>query len=113
MKRSEVFPSAFLKAQDIPSTGVVVTIKSGEMETLGQGKDAEEKFVLSFNETTKKLVVNSTNWKTIEKLHGEDSDTWVGKPITLVAREVDFQGETTVAIRVSLLAGSPASQPAA
>lgn len=112
MKLSEAFPSNFLKHTDIPSAGVTVVIAKAEMEEIGQGKDAENKLILSFQDTAKKLVTNVTNAKNIAKVIGsDDTDNWIGKPITLVVREVDFQGETTLAIRVSLL-GATAAVPA-
>ncbi len=58
------------------------------------------------------MVCNKTNANTITKLYGDDTDAWIGKPITLCAREVEFQGEMVLAIRVSLKA-PPIGQPAA
>ena len=113
MKTADIYPSTFLKHSDIPAAGVTVTIAKAEMSLLGQGEDQENKLVLSFNDTKKQLAVNKTNLKTITKLWGDDTDLWIGKPITLVTREVDFAGEATLAIRVSLLGAQPAAAPSA
>jgi hypothetical protein len=46
------------------------------------------------------MVLNKTNASTIAKLHGEETDLWTGKRITLCTREVEFQGTMTSALRV-------------
>ena len=115
---SEAFPSNFLKADDIAGREPVVTIKEAALEKLGSGADAEEKLVLSFVESPKKMVVNKTNFDNICKATGqEDSDDWGGHKITITTREVDFQGKTVLALRVSILppktaAKAPAKAPA-
>jgi hypothetical protein len=101
-KLSEVFPSKYLKADDIPEEGLVLTISGVEMEELGQGRDKETKPVLSFKEEEKGMVCNKTNCNTIHKLSGsDDTDDWVGHKIRLITLEVDFQGTMTNSIRVS------------
>jgi hypothetical protein len=104
MKIGEAFPSNFLKADDLGGKDVTVTIESCEMESIGQGHDKQDKLVLSFVGKGKKMVTNKTNAKTIAKLHGDDTDDWPGKRIILSPREVEFQGDMVMAIRVSLKA---------
>ena len=104
MRFDDVYPSNYLKASDCEDGDLVLTIEAVRTETLGQGKDAELKPVASFHETEKTFVVNKTNWKTIEKLYGPDSDDWVGKKIALFATEVPFGQEMVMAIRVRLKA---------
>lgn len=101
-KLSEVFKSEYLKADDIPEEGMVLTISDVEIKELGQGKDKEVKPVISFKEIEKGMVCNKTNCNTIHKLTGsDDTDDWVGHNIRLITLEVDFQGTMTNAIRVS------------
>lgn len=102
MKLSQAFPSNFLKAEDLGGKSVTLTIQSVEMEEMGQGRDKENKLVIQFAKTDKKLICNKTNAKTIEKLYGDDTDAWVGQRITISPREVEFQGNMVWAIRVSL-----------
>lgn len=104
MKLGDAFPSKWLAASDIPDEGLVVTIHSYEMQDVGQGDRKENKPVLFFKEKdVKALVLNKTNAKVIEKILGSDDlDDWIGHKITLVPREVEFQGETVWAIRVQL-----------
>lgn len=101
-KLGDVFKSDYLKADDIPEEGMVLTISEVEIKELGQGKDKEVKPVVSFKEVEKGLVCNKTNCNTIHKLTGsDDTDDWVGHKIKLITLEVDFQGTMTNAIRVS------------
>jgi hypothetical protein len=101
MKLTDAFPSNYLKAGDLDEDQTY-TIAGVTIETLGQGKNAEQKPVLSFKETDKTFVLNKTNGKTISSLYGDEMDDWTGKKITLFATEVEFQGEQTLAIRVRL-----------
>ena len=112
MNINEAFPSKYLKADvDIlPDVPVHLTITGVEIENVGSASKQETKPVLSFKETKKGLVLNKTNATTISKLYGPDTDAWTGKRITLLWKEVEFQGEMTPGIRVSLRA--PAAAPA-
>jgi hypothetical protein len=115
MKLSEVFPSNYLKADDLKGNAAVVTIASAEIEELGKGNQKDKKLVLGFRGKEKKLVCNVTNANTIAKLYGDDTEGWIGQRITLLPREVEFQGEMVLAIRVSLqkpAGAAPAKAPA-
>lgn len=102
MKLSEAFPSNFLKADDLQGKSVTVTISDVQLEDIGKGHEMQSKVVLSFKGKEKKFVCNKTNAKTIAKLHGDDTDDWIGKSIIIEPREVEFQGDMVWAIRVSL-----------
>lgn len=101
-KLSEIFSSDYLKADEIPEEGMVLTISDVEVKELGQGKDKQVKPVLSFNETEKQLVCNKTNCNTLVKLtNSDDTDDWAGHKIKLMAMEVQFKDELVNAIRIS------------
>jgi len=112
MKVSQAFPSNFLKADDLNGQAVTVTIASVELEEIGQGRDKEEKLVVKFQGKSKGMICNKTNANTIAKLHGDDTDAWVGQRITIVPREVEFQGEMVLALRVSLQKPAQMNSPA-
>ena len=102
MKLSDAFPSRFLKADDLNGKNVIVTIEGATIEEIGQGQNKEQKLIVAFVGKEKALVCNKTNANTIAKLWGDDTDMWIGKKVTLMAREVEFQGEMVLSIRVSL-----------
>lgn len=101
MRVSDMYPARFMKADDFEEDEVrIVTIKSVEMEELGQGKDKQSKPVIFFRDHEKQLVLNKTNASIIAKFYGDDSDDWFGKKIALHAIEVESFGDIVRAIRV-------------
>jgi hypothetical protein len=112
MKLSDAFPSKYLTAEDIEDGDRTLTITSARAEVLGEGPKASNKIILAFREEKKELVCNKTNANTIAKIHGDDTDDWIGKPITLYATEVEFGGEVTLGIRVRLRAPAAAAKSA-
>ena len=117
MQLSEAYPSNYLKASDLQGRDVVATIESVTLEEIGQGADKEKKLIIGFKGKEKKLVCNKTNAGTIGQLYGDETDDWIGKQVILTARDVEYQGKTTLAIRVSLkkpaqASGKPAAAPA-
>lgn len=115
-KVSEMNPSKWLKAEDCvdadgDAADLLVTIAGVEQEEVGQGAQMDKKWVLYFKEEKKGLVLNKTNTKAIAKIHGDDTDDWLGKRIALYQTEVEFQGETMLGIRVRLKAPSTKKSP--
>ncbi len=112
MNINQAYPSRYIAAEDLQGRSVTVTIQSVSLEELGQGHDKDTKLVLTFAGKAKALVCNKTNAKTIEKLYGPETDHWVGKPIIIAPREVEFQGNMVWAIRVSLQKPASSQPPA-
>jgi hypothetical protein len=81
----------------------MLTIKTAEVKKLGQGEEARNKVVLSFNETSKQLALNSTNSKIIAEKHGDDTDLWTGKQISLIVVKKTFAGKLVDGIQVVTL----------
>jgi hypothetical protein len=99
MIRNEVYPSRWLNAVDLSPDGEQVTIRKVTMEEIGEKR--ERKPICAFDEIDKELVVNVTNWTSIEELTGEDdSDNWPGHVVKLVRVRVPFGGKNVEAIRV-------------
>lgn len=110
-----MFPTKYLKAADLKGKDVVVTIRHVvAKEEMESAKGKENRPMLYFEETKaasqrdktdeKRLVLNSTNGKTIAGLFGKETDNWIGKRITLTTAMVDAWGEMKEAIRVSPIA---------
>ncbi len=92
MKYGDFFPSAYLKAEDVPDgKRYTLTIKEVVPEELVKGE--KPKPVASFTKTDKRLVINKTNWHIIEALYGEDSDDWTGKRITIYSGRTSMAGK--------------------
>jgi hypothetical protein len=105
MKKSEVFPSKYLAQADIPSP-VVVTIKLVQMETLGQGKDQEDKPIIHFQGSWKPMVLNAGNWDCLEHAYGDESDLWAGRVCEIyVDPNVSFGGKRTGGLRLRIPSG--------
>jgi hypothetical protein len=99
MPFSDHLQSKYLKAADLPAPRLRVTISEFETHEVGQPK--ESKLVCFFEEFDKPLILNKTNTKTLLKLFGDDEQAACGKPVDLVVRDVDYNGETHPAIRIT------------
>ena len=99
--------SEWLWAEDLQGKDVTLTISRVGVETLQNVDGKEDKTVLDFaemdkrpKENRKRLGLNKTNIKTIEKLHGKHLDGWIGKQITLYPTRAQAFGEMVDCIRV-------------
>lgn len=104
MKLTEMFPSKYLKADDLDSDTpvIIANIKFERMQS-EDGKE-EDKPVLYFLRVEKGLVLNKTNATIISEQHGDDTDNWNGKKITLTKERVTAFGKSQWAIRVKAIA---------
>jgi hypothetical protein len=101
MRRSEVFPSKWLRNEDLNGKPLVVTVQSAEMQELKSpdGKTAK-KMVLSFKETDKSFVLNLTNWDSVAEILGDDSDNWQSGKIELFPARTQMGGKVVACVRV-------------
>jgi hypothetical protein len=97
MKISKMFPSKYLKADDIDGD-TPITMSRLQEEEMGETK--ELKPVLYFKELEKGLVLNKRNAEAISKVYGDESDLWMGKPGILFVMPVPFQGRTVDSIHI-------------
>ncbi len=101
MKMSLMFPSDFVKADDLNGKDVTKTIKAVTMDELTMaGGRKETRPVVRFSDAEKKLVLNKTNAITISKMYGKETDDWVGKQVTMYPTETQFGSETVDCIRI-------------
>lgn len=105
MKLTDVFPSKYIKVEDLQGRDVTLTIRDCKIDQL----DNEQKLILHFMGKDKAMVCNKTNAERIALVHGGDTDGWLGKQI-IIGPEMtnNLQGKAIMAIRVK---GIP--QPAA
>jgi hypothetical protein len=105
-----LFPSKWLKSSDLGSTARIATISKIDFELVGNEK--EKKAVVSFQNTTKRLILNRTNAQTLAYLYGPTVLAWIGKKIILYSAEVLFRGMPTQAIRIKEeIPGTPKVEP--
>jgi hypothetical protein len=113
MKIGSAFPSKHLKQEDLGGQRVTVVMDRVEIETVGQGDEAEEKPVLYFKGKEKGLALNRTNASIISNIVGtEETNDWLGKRIVLyVDPNVFYAGKRTGGIRVAEPGTVTAPQP--
>jgi hypothetical protein len=112
MKKSDVFPSKYLKAENLATGGgkyttMVLTIAG--IDTSEPFDDGKTQRMLHFEEDGRTLGLNATNWDAIASITGKDDDEdWVGSVIELfVDPRVRFGNKTVPAIRVREVADGP------
>lgn len=113
-KTSEMRESKFLKQTDV-GAGALMTVDGCERHNVAkEGAEPELKWCLTFAESDKPLVLNSTNIQLCERVFGsDDTDTWTGKKIVLYTDpNVSFGGKITGGIRVRAPKGKALTVPA-
>jgi len=101
-KTSEMRESKFLKKEDV-GAGALMTVESCKQHDVAkEGAPPEFKWCLSFSESDKPLVLNSTNIQMCERIFAsDDTDDWVGKKIVLYTDpNVSYAGKIVGGIRV-------------
>jgi hypothetical protein len=85
---------------------LVATISHVEMQLVGQGPDQKEKPVLHL-EGEKPIVLNRTNFETIEDAFG-DTEEWSGHKVKVYCAPTRFQGKAVDGIKVAPIVAKPA-----
>ena len=92
------FLGSYLGKEDIDGERVVTIIDVSAEEMPGGGR---RKLVAQFAEFEKRLIVNSTNIKTLSKLYRSTNTAHWWGPITLyVDEDVEYAGRTVGGLRV-------------
>ena len=102
MKLEEMFPSKYIKGQDLQGRPVNVTITRIQPEKMRPNPQSPElqKFVLHTAEGKKGVVLSKTLASQIaEILESDESDDWIGKKVTLFPVPIVVAGVQRVAIR--------------
>jgi hypothetical protein len=109
MRADQAFPSKYLKSSDVKERPHIAVISHIEQEKVGKGQEAEEKYVLHFEDEdrNKPMVLNRTNWETLEDAFG-DSDNWPGHKIKIRTARTQFQGKSVDGIRLEVIVPKPA-----
>jgi hypothetical protein len=118
IRASDYDQTRFWRAPDL-SAEKKFKIKKATVETIGQGRDREDKLVVWFTNSDKGLVLNKTNNRVIRGAFGDDTDGWNGKVIVVFPTMADMRGSMVPALRVKLpppksngeAAAAPAPKP--
>jgi len=104
MKRAQAFPSQYMSKEDVLMKPLLATIADVKMEGVQGDSALDEKPVMHFREEgIKKLVLNNTNWQTIEEVYGEETDDWAGKVVELYHEpNIIYQGKKVGGVRVRI-----------
>jgi hypothetical protein len=100
---SELFPSRYFKASDIPA-GRELRLRISDCQMEEVGEEEEEKPVLMFDKNKKGLVLNKTNGDTLAEAFGDDSDLWVGREIILYPTTTRFGSKKVDCLRIKVAA---------
>jgi hypothetical protein len=79
----QLYPGRFIKAVELLGKKVTLTIVDVELEDLEGDGGKKTKCIISFKETTKKLVACKTNGFCIKEMFGKELAAWRGKRITI------------------------------
>lgn len=98
----KLYDKAYIYSYDLEGKDVTVTIEKVIGGTLiGTGGKSNKKPVLHFKGTEKGLGLNITNARVIAGLYGGfDSESWIGKRITLYPTTTTFGAATVDCIRI-------------
>jgi hypothetical protein len=100
MRVSEIFRSKYLKASDLQGKTITVTIRSVEVEEVGEA--LERKLVIYFRNNERGLVLNLTNATMLANHLGDDANEWVGHSVHLCSEPVMYQGRRVDGLRVKV-----------
>ena len=113
MDMNQAFPSKYIKADDLQGKEWPLVIRNVVREDVGTDQKPDNKPVIYFNGTEKGMVLNVTNNNAICDMFGFDSDMWLGKTITLIAIQTEFQGKPCLGLRVKLPGATNLAAPIA
>jgi hypothetical protein len=77
-----------------------------------KGGASEQKPVLAFNGTEKKLVLNKTNAASIATIYGDRAEEWVGKRITVYPSKTQCGRDMVDCVRVRERVPAEPTKPA-
>lgn len=101
MDMDQVFPSKYLKAEDLGKRSHEVTIASVQLEEMKDNDGGRSmKPMITFEGVEKGIILNKTNTETIKSLYGSESDDWIGQKIVIFPSIVVMDGVNKPCIRI-------------
>lgn len=98
MKVTDAFEGNYIDALCVTDKDAKLTIASVSAPNTEKASDGKliDRPIAYFKETTKGLILNKTNAKSIGLAHGNEMDDWKGKQVTLFATTTDAFGKKNV-----------------
>lgn len=100
MNINTLFPSKYIKADDLGGKCYTLTIREVTLEKLGHGNEQETKPVLWFTNAAKGMILNRTNAMILASLYTPETDNWRGKQINLYSARIKAFGAWHDALRI-------------
>ena len=97
MKISEMFPSKYLKSEDLGNRTARCIIETIEMCDVGEG---EIKPVFYFQGKDKGMVLNITNANALAAIYGDETEGWRDRELVIFVERVNFKGKMVPGLRV-------------
>jgi hypothetical protein len=97
------FQSPYIRSDSVKASGpVTATISSVEVETVGQGEEAQQKLVAYFDELEQGFVLNKSNLGTLIEISGsDDTDNWLGTVVEIYHDpNIHFAGKRVGGLRL-------------
>ncbi len=91
MKVSQLYPSKYLRSDDLQGRRVTATVRQVVVEDVA-GDGSQQKPVVYFQGRDKGLVLNRTNAAVLAQALGEETDLWPTAVIEISAVPVPYQG---------------------
>jgi hypothetical protein len=101
MNARETYGSKFLRVTDLKAKKTMTRLQGVDLTEFANDGKTENKLVLTLKGLDKPLVLNKTNADILMDAFGDETDGWIGKPLTLLQAKVRFQGKLTPCIRIA------------
>ena len=95
MNINDMYPSKYIKSDDLGGQQVPVVVMNITIEEVG---DKEHKPVMRFMGKDKGMVLNKTNALACASVWGDDTNSWQGMHAVLLAQPVMFQGKQVMGL---------------
>lgn len=119
-KMEERYEGNYLDALDLPEEKLVPVVIESVAEPFSE-KDSSGKpiknAIISFKGKSKRLIINTTNFKNLKAMFGRNPNDWLGKTVSIQRRYLDAQHafgiQNTLCIRIVPPVGTPILRSAA
>lgn len=100
------FTSKFFTGSDLNGSEREFLIVAVDTEVFPDGR----KYLLSFDDEPKRLVLNQFNLRALVAVYGDDYDYWVNKRVALYAAETTYKGQAMPGVRLRAIS-PPSDKP--